>query len=79
MKFEDYATHEEGSVREVASFLIQSKAALDAGEMSRSEFDEIAEDLLQIAIVDKYTDVLERKIKIQQAFKTLMIIVKLIP
>ncbi len=79
MKFEDYATHEEESVREVASFLVQSKAALDAGDMSRSEFDEIAEDILQIETVGKYTDVLERKIKIQTAFKALMTIVKLIP
>ncbi len=79
MKFEDYATHEEESVREVASFLTQSKAALDAGDMSRSEFDEIAEDILQIATVGKYTDVLERKIKIEKAFKALMTIVKMIP
>ena len=79
MKFEDYATHEEESVREVASFLVQAKEALDAGDMSRSEFDEIAEDILQIDTVNKYTDVLERKIKIQTAFKALMAIVKLIP
>lgn len=79
MKFEDYATHEEESVREVVSFLTQAKKALDAGDMSRSEFDEIAEDILQIDTVGKYTDVLERKIKIETAFKALMTIVKLIP
>ena len=79
MKFEDYATHEEESVREVVSFLTQAKKALDAGDMSRSEFDEIAEDILQIGTVGKYTDVLERKIKIETAFKALMTIVKLIP
>lgn len=79
MKFEDYATHREQAVREVASFLAQSKAALDAGDMSRSEFDEIAEDILQIDTVGDYAGDLERKIKIQKIFKALMTIVKLIP
>ena len=79
MKFEDYATHEEESVREVASFLAQSKEALDNGDMTRSEFDEIAEDLLQLELVEKYADELERRITIRKAFKALMSIVKMIP
>lgn len=79
MKFEDYATHEDDKVKEVASFLVQAKAALDSGDMSRSEFDEIAEDILQIQSVDDLAGDLERKIKIQKVFKALMTIVKLIP
>ena len=79
MKFEDYTTHEEESVREVEGFLVQAKTALDAGEMSRSEFDEIAEDLLQLKSVEAYANDLEHKIKLQEVFSVLRDIASFIP
>ncbi len=79
MKFEDYTTHEEESVREVAAFLAQSKAALNAGNLSQSEFDEIAEDLLQLSTVESYANDLKHKIKLQKVFNALRALASLIP
>lgn len=78
MKFEDFRTGD-NNVREISELLKQLKDSLDNGELSRSEFDELSEDVLQIHTVAEYADDLEGKIKFQKAIAMMRELLALIP
>lgn len=79
MEFNDFLDHDEDSVRKAAEILEEAKTGLEEGMLSREQFDEIAEDVLQIEEMTKLADSLERKIAIQQAVSALRSIVSSIP
>lgn len=79
MEFKDFLGHEEESVRNAAKILEEAKAGLEAGEITREQFNEIAEDVLQIEEITKLADDLETKIAVQKAVSVLRAIVSAIP
>lgn len=78
-RFEDYATSEDTLVAEAAMTLESVKDALDRGDLSRDEYNELVEDVLEFGQIDALSDSLERKVVMKQAFDALMLIAKSIP
>ena len=73
-KFEDYFDHEEPCIAEAAKILAEAKDALKTGDISKSEFEEIANDVLQIKKVDELADTIDRKRAIGEALDGLILI-----
>ena len=73
-KFEDYFDHEEPCIAEAAKILAEAKEALATGDITKSEFDEIANDVLQIKRVDELADDLDRKRLVGEALDGLILI-----
>jgi len=79
MKFEDFKYDNDDVVKEMAELLSQLEESLDNNELSRSEFDELSEDVLQIREVEEYANDLEKKIRVQKAITVFREIIALIP
>jgi hypothetical protein len=66
-------------VKDVAHKMERYTEAFQSGEMSRSEYEELCDDLLDLEKIEQSADALEQKIMISQAFKTMMAIAKALP
>lgn len=75
-RFEDYATNEDELVAEAAMTLESVKDAYERGDLSKGEFDELVDDVLEFGQIDALGDSLERKIVMKQAFEALKMIAK---
>lgn len=70
-KFEDFFGHDEDAIRNAAVLLVEAKSAFDSGDITKSEFDELAEDILEIGEIDKLADNLDRRVAFKQALEGL--------
>lgn len=75
-RFEDYATNEDAYIAEAAATLVAVKEAYERGDLSKSEYDELVEDTLEMDHIDRLSDSLERKVRIKQAYQALLILAK---
>jgi len=66
-KFEDFFGHDEDAIRNAAVLLVEAKSAFDSGDITKSEFDELAEDILEIEEIDQLADNLDRRVAFKQA------------
>ena len=66
-KFEDFFGHDEDAIRNAAVLLVEAKSALRDGDISKSEFEELAEDILEIGEIDKLADNLDRRVAFKEA------------
>ena len=79
MEFGDFFSHDEQSVREAAEILAEAKQGVANGDLTQSEFEELAQDVLEIGQMQELADTLERKIAIQAAVDILSMLVKAVP
>lgn len=79
MDFNDFYNHEEESVRQAATILAEAKQGFENGELTKEQYDELIEDVLQIEQMQELADSLERKIAIQKAAQLLMQLAKALP
>lgn len=77
--FEDFFDHDEPMVSTAARFLADIKEKYEAGEISKDEFKELANDALEIQEMSGLADDLDRKVAISRALSTLEIIASFIP
>ena len=78
-KFEDFLDHKYDAISQMAALLAEAQAGLDAKELSRSEFDEIAHDILEFADINEMTNDIDNKLAIKKAIEALIFIVDHIP
>lgn len=77
-KFEDFFGHDEDAIRNAAVLLVEAKSAFDSGDITKSEFDELAEDILEIGEIDKLADNLDRRVAFKQALDGLKMLAGLL-
>lgn len=73
MILEDFLDHEEQSVRQAAQILIEAR---EDPNLSQSEFEEIANDVLEVREMQKLTDTLEHKLAVQAAVDIMLMLVR---
>jgi len=78
-RFEDYLDNEYDVVAQMAKLLLEAQEGLDSGDLSRSEFDEIAKNILEFVEIDKLTSDVDQKAFIKEAIDALIFIVDHIP
>ena len=74
-KFEDFFGHNEEAVDQAAHLLAEAEEALKVGDINQSEFDEIAEDILEIHRINELTSDVNRKATIKKMYDNLRSIV----
>lgn len=79
MDFKDFIGDKDERISKAASILAEAKTSLEHGDLTREQFDEIAEDAMQITTVEDLADDLERKIAIQKAVDVFKMIIKALP
>jgi hypothetical protein len=77
-RLEDFLDHEDPIIVKAAQELIVLKDGLYNGDLSDEQFEELANDLLEIEEVRKMSELLDRKIKILQTFNIMKKIVGVI-
>lgn len=79
IRFEDFLDHESDIISQTAEILAEAQGEFDANNMTRSEFTEIADNLLGVIQIDSLTQDVDRKVAISETIKTLKTIVSNIP
>ena len=74
-KFEDFFGHGEDAIRNAATLLAEAQSALDAGDITQSEFAELADDILEIGEIDGLADDLDRRVAFGQALDAIKTLV----
>ena len=77
-KFEDFFGHNEDAIRTAATLLAEAKKAFDDGEISKSEFKELSDDILEIEEIDALADNLDRRVAFRDALSGLKAVVTLV-
>jgi hypothetical protein len=67
MTITELLSDEEVPVAEAAQRAVQLKQRLDAGSITQDEYDELAQDIVNIESIKDSMDSVERQIKFQQA------------
>jgi hypothetical protein len=67
-RLEDFLDHEDPMVKDTAEQLMVLKDGLDNDDMTKDQFAELVNDLLEVEQIRHMSDTLERKIKVIQAF-----------
>lgn len=75
----DLVNGDDEDISAAAALLEAARIGLQTGELTREQFDELAEDALQIEEMDELADDLERKIAVQDAIKIFKAIIGAIP
>ena len=75
-KFEDFFGHDNDAIRNAATLLAEAQAALDAGDITGDEFDELANDVLEIIDVDAHANSLDDRVALGQTLNSLTTIAK---
>lgn len=78
-RFEDYLDNQYDVIAQMAALLVEAQEGYNAGEMTRSEFNEIAKNILEFAEIDKMTSDVDQKQFIKETIDTLIFIVDHIP
>lgn len=79
MDFDDLLNHNDTWIKTSAELVRECKAGLESGQLSKEQFDELMEDVLQIEKVDGLADDLERKIVVQEAINIFKSVISTIP
>lgn len=74
--FQDFLAHDEEVIRNMSTLLIEAKGAFERGEMSHSEFTEIAHDITEIKTIDDILDDVDRRRAAHEAFNVLVRLVE---
>lgn len=74
-RLEDFLDHEDPIIAGAAQELLVLKDGLYNGDLSNEQFEELANDLLEVEEVRKMSELLDRKIKILQTFNIMKKIV----
>ena len=77
-KFEEFLNHEDDDLADIARSLSDYETMLEVGQISESEFNELADDLLEYTKIDELSDDLERQVMYKKAFDALKKIVSII-
>jgi len=77
--FKDFFNHDEPVVSTAARFLADIQEKYEAGEITKDEFKELANDALEINEISGLADDIDRKAAISRALSTLEIIASFIP
>ena len=75
MKLEDFLEHEDEEINKVASILTAAETAYQSGNITKEQFDELANDAIENVKIDQLADSLERKIMLQEAIEHIKTIV----
>jgi len=78
-QFKDFFTHESEVIVKIAHLLEEGQQALNQGTMTRSEFDELVNDLTELKQIDEQASDIEMKVHIQQAIEAIKLIASSIP
>jgi len=78
-RFDDFVDHKSDIIAQMAALLNEAQEGLEAGELSRSEFDEISHNILDFVEVDNLTSDVDNKVTIKEAIETLKLIAEHIP
>ena len=73
---ENFIHDHDDRVSSAAELLFAAQQGYEAGEITKEQLDELAEDVLQIGEMQEFADDLERKIHIQKAFGVIKHIIK---
>lgn len=74
-RLEEFFDHEDPIVQQAAHDLAVLRDGLYNEDLSKEQFNELANDILEVDEVRRMSETLERKIKILQAFNMMKIIV----
>ena len=77
-KFEEFFDHEEENIVKMSHKLTRYEEMLAAGGISKSEFEELADDLLEYDTIDALAGDIERKVAYRKAFDALKSIVSIV-
>lgn len=69
--FSEFLKHDEEVVRRVAGVLKELSESLDLKTISKAEYDELVDDLLDMDKIDNLANSVEQAAKLEQAFKAL--------
>lgn len=75
MDLSEFLNHDDENIRGVATIIEEARQGLESGDLTRQQFDEIVEDVLEIDRIDTLADDLERKIMIKQAIDKIKTII----
>lgn len=78
-RFEEFMSNESDVIAQMAALLDEAQEGLDAGELSRSEFDEISHNILDFVEIDNLTSDVDKKVLISEAIRLLKTIADSIP
>ena len=76
--FKDFFDHDEVGIAFCAGQLAEFEDMLAAGDLTASEFQELANDVLELENIDELAGSIERKVAYRKAFDALKTIVSLI-
>ena len=77
-KFEDFFGHDLDAIRNAATLLAEAQAALDADDITDDEFNELANDILEIIDVDTHANSLDDRVALGQTLNSLITLAKTI-
>lgn len=77
-KFAEFFDHEEDDISKIAIQLSDLEGMLDNGDLTKDEFKELADDLLEYDQIDKLAGSIERQVQYKKAFDALVNIVDVI-
>lgn len=78
-RFEDYLDNKCDAIAQMAALLVEAQDSYAAGDISRSEFDEIAKNILEFAEIDNMTSDVDQKQFLKETIDALIFIVDHIP
>lgn len=73
--FSEFLNHDEEFIRRIAGVLNELTESLEGKAISKQDYDELVDDLLDMEKIDNLCDTMERKQKAEVAFKALAAIV----
>lgn len=79
MDFVDFVHDKDGRISQAASLLDEARAGLQTGALTRAQFDELVEDIMEIGKVEDIADSLEQKIAVQKTFELFKTLLGAIP
>ena len=77
-EIKDFLDHEDPIVAEVARDISVLETGFNDGDLTKEQYKELVNDLLEVDEVRRMSSTLERKIKILQAFNTIRTIVGIV-
>ncbi len=72
-----FLEHEDDLIKATSHKIVKYKIMLDNSELTRNEYEELINDALDIAQIEKATDDMDRQQKLKQAFDALKLIAQM--
>lgn len=75
-KLEPFKNHEDPFIKDLASQLLTLNDGLDRGDLTKEQFKEIAEDLMELQKIQDMADTLDRKNMLLQTVNAIRYVVE---